>query len=121
MGSGSISLLDWYMGSDSIKERKSSLTAFAPADAPREGDVVNSRRQFLIQAPLGLLGAVAACGGAEQKDAAVKSSESPLPPGAPPTFGTAPGAGPAVSAATFIEAEKLAQVQMSGDQRDMAA
>jgi len=77
---------------------------------------VNSRRQFLIKAPLGLLGAVAACRG-EQKDAAVSAP----PPGAPPTFGTAPGAGPAVSPSTFAEAEKLAQVSMTAAERDMAA
>ncbi len=34
-------------------------------------------------------------------------------PGAPPAFGTAPAVGPEVSAATFGEAEKLVQVQMS--------
>src|SRR6185436_9369845 len=75
---------------------------------------MNSRRQFLIRAPLGVLGAVAACRGEEQK------SETP-PAGAPPTFGTAPLAGPEVSAATFAEAAKLAQVQLTGAERDMAA
>jgi hypothetical protein len=77
---------------------------------------VNTRRQFLIRAPLGLLGAVAACRG-EQRDAAVP----PPPPGAPPTFGTAPGVGPEVSASTFAEAAKLAQVTLSPAERDMAA
>jgi Asp-tRNA(Asn)/Glu-tRNA(Gln) amidotransferase A subunit family amidase len=76
---------------------------------------VNSRRQFLVQAPLGLLGAVAACQGAENKSTAAP------PPGAPPTFGAAPLAGPEVSPSTFAEAEKLVQVELSRDQREMAA
>ena len=78
---------------------------------------VNSRRQFLIRAPLGLLGAVAACRGENE---AAKPASSP-PPGAPPTFGTAPAVGPEVSAATFAEAEKLAQVSMTDAERTMAA
>jgi Asp-tRNA(Asn)/Glu-tRNA(Gln) amidotransferase A subunit family amidase len=36
-----------------------------------------------------------------------------LPPGSPPAFGTAPAVGPEVSPATFAEAEKLAQLQMT--------
>ncbi|HEX3234913.1 MAG TPA: amidase [Gemmatimonadales bacterium] len=80
---------------------------------------MNTRRQFLIRAPLGLLGAVAACRGDER--AAAPSSSGGPPPGAPPTFGTAPGVGPQVSAATFAEAEKLEQVTMSAEQREMAA
>ena len=78
---------------------------------------MNTRRQFLITAPLGIIGAVAACRG-EQKDAPPALAP---PPGAPPTFGTAPGAGPAVSAGTFAEAEKLTQVTMTAAERDMAA
>jgi Asp-tRNA(Asn)/Glu-tRNA(Gln) amidotransferase A subunit family amidase len=80
------------------------------------GAAVNTRRQFLISAPLGLLGVAAACRGEQQGSAAV-----PLPPGAPPTFGTMPGAGPAVSASTFAEAERLLQVTQTGAERSMAA
>ena len=76
---------------------------------------MNSRRQFLIKAPIGLLGAVAACRGQEQ------APSSAPPPGAPPTFGTLPAVGPEVSPATFAEAEKLAQVQMTATERTMAA
>jgi Asp-tRNA(Asn)/Glu-tRNA(Gln) amidotransferase A subunit family amidase len=36
-----------------------------------------------------------------------------LPPGAPPAFGTSPAVGPEVSAATFAEAEKLVEVEMT--------
>jgi Asp-tRNA(Asn)/Glu-tRNA(Gln) amidotransferase A subunit family amidase len=42
-------------------------------------------------------------------------------PGAPPAFGTAPAVGPEVSAATFAEAEKLVQVEMTAADRITAA
>jgi Asp-tRNA(Asn)/Glu-tRNA(Gln) amidotransferase A subunit family amidase len=79
---------------------------------------VNTRRQFLVTAPLGLLGAAAACRGAAHEPA---TAQLPSTPGAPPTFGTAPAVGPEVSPQTFAEAAKLAQVHMSGSERAMAA
>ncbi|HVO30660.1 MAG TPA: amidase [bacterium] len=49
-------------------------------------------------------------------------AQTPTPvPGAPPTFGTEPSVGPAVSTATFEEAEKLARVTMTAKERAMAA
>ena len=42
-------------------------------------------------------------------------------PGAPPAFGTTPEVGPKVSAATFAEAEKLVQVELSPAEREIAA
>jgi len=79
---------------------------------------MNTRRQFLIRAPIGLLGAAAACSG----DRPAPAGGAPqATPGAPPAFGTAAGAGPEVSPSTFAEAEKLAQVNMSAGQREMAA
>ncbi|HEX8944210.1 MAG TPA: amidase [Gemmatimonadaceae bacterium] len=78
---------------------------------------MNSRRQFLIRAPLGLIGAVAACRGEEQKE---QKAATP-PAGAPPTFGASPEVGPEVSPETFAEAQKLVQVQMSDADRRMAA
>lgn len=77
---------------------------------------MNSRRRFLLQAPLGLMGAVVACSADEKQ--AVPSAP---PPGAPPTFGTEPVVGPDVSPGTFAEAEKLVQVEMSTAEREMAA
>jgi Asp-tRNA(Asn)/Glu-tRNA(Gln) amidotransferase A subunit family amidase len=71
----------------------------------------------LIRAPIGLLGAVAACRG----DEPAQKAEATPPAGAPPAFGTSPEVGPEVSTATFAEAEKLAQVQMSAQERAMAA
>src|SRR5207244_11454426 len=43
------------------------------------------------------------------------------PPGARPAFGTGPAVGPDVSPATFAEAEKLAQLNLSPTDRAQAA
>ncbi len=90
---------------------------------------MNTRRQFLIRAPVGLLGALAACragapaagdgaGGAATQGGVTGAAATP---GTPPAFNTAPPVGPPVSPATFAEAEKLAQVRMSDAQRAMVA
>ena len=78
---------------------------------------MNTRRQFLIQAPVGLLGVLAACRGEDQSSAVANQTT----PGAPTAFNTAPPVGPDVTSATFAEAEKLAQVTMTDAQRQMAA
>jgi Asp-tRNA(Asn)/Glu-tRNA(Gln) amidotransferase A subunit family amidase len=80
---------------------------------------VNTRRQFLIRAPLGLLAAAEACRGRDAQTAQPSSVSST--PGAPPAFGTAPATGPVVTPQTFAEAEKLVQVEMRDDERQMAA
>src|SRR6185503_11412213 len=80
---------------------------------------MNSRRHFLIQAPIAMLGAVAACRADEQKPGAGGTTAAGPTPGAPPAFNTAPPVGPEVSPATFAEAEKLVQVQMTDAQRQM--
>src|SRR6185295_18594864 len=85
---------------------------------------VNSRRKFLIQAPVAIAGVVAACkGDTSQQTQSATTSSSPIPnnPGAPAAFNTAAGTGPQVSAGTFAEAEKLMQVTMLPAERDMAA
>ncbi len=85
---------------------------------------MNSRRQFLAHTPLGLLTAVAACRGAAQRaDTTPTTAGTPsgAPAGAPPAFNTAPPVGPEVSTGTFVEAEKLMQVQLTDAQRRMAA
>ncbi|HEX2328969.1 MAG TPA: amidase [Candidatus Angelobacter sp.] len=43
------------------------------------------------------------------------------PPGAPPAFGTAPAVGPEVSTATFGDAEKLVQIELTAAERAQAA
>ena len=71
-----------------------------------------SRRQFLIHASAGLLGAAAV-------GAAAQTTEPP--PGTPPAFGTGPQVGPEVSAATITEAEKLVQIDLTESEREIAA
>src|ERR1043165_7444994 len=78
---------------------------------------MNTRRQFLIQAPIALLVTAAAC----RTPTSNNSSSTSAPPGAPPTFGTGAGSGPAVSPETFAEAEKLMQVTMTDAERQQAA
>ena len=83
---------------------------------------MNTRRQFLIKAPIGLAATIAACRGDEQAttSGAAAKAATPETPGAPPAFNTAPPVGPEVSPATFAEAEKLMQVTMTPAQREMA-
>ena len=78
-----------------------------------------SRREFLTQSSLGLLGAAIVPQTAEANQ--VPQTPVSQTPGAPPAFGTAPPVGPAVSAATFAEAEKLVQVEMTSADRAQAA
>ena len=77
---------------------------------------MNTRRQFLIQAPIGLLGVAAAC-----RDTAKVPAPTTPNPGTPPTFGALPLAGPEVSATTFAEASKLMQVTLTDAEQTMAA
>src|SRR5216684_7715255 len=73
-----------------------------------------SRRRFLAQTSVGLLGAAVA-----SRTHAQQTSEPP--PGAPPAFGTSPPVGPEVSPSTFAEAEKLVQVNLTSAERDLVA
>ena len=76
-----------------------------------------SRREFLVSSA-----AVLSAGAAPSLAATAQTRPAPsLPPGSPPAFGTAPGVGPEVDAATFAEAEKLVQVQMTLPERTEAA
>src|ERR1700722_20328802 len=74
----------------------------------------NSRRRFLTNASLGVVGATIGA-----YDTALAQSDVPAaapPPGAPSAFATSPPVGPEVSAATFLEAEKLMQVELSSQE-----
>ena len=85
---------------------------------------MNTRRQFLITAPLGVLVAAGACSNETPSGTSQSAATPPSPPstpGAPPTFGTGAGSGPAVSPATFAEAGKLMQVTMTEPERQQAA
>lgn len=75
----------------------------------------NSRREFLTKASVALLTAAAL-------PAQDQQYSTPTPaPGTPPTFGTTPAVGPHVSPATFEEAEKLVQIELTTDERNVAA
>jgi Asp-tRNA(Asn)/Glu-tRNA(Gln) amidotransferase A subunit family amidase len=74
----------------------------------------NSRRQFLTQSTLTLLGAAATTSLAQ-------NPATSTTPGAPPAFGTAPAVGPAVTTAAFAEAEKLVQFPLTEKDRAQAA
>src|SRR5437588_2821037 len=88
----------------------------------RGGPMSKSRRDFLTQTSLGLIGAgVASNSSAQIHEAEVAQEPMQLPPGAPPTFGTGPAVGPEVSPATFAEAEKLVQVNLTPADRALAA
>jgi len=65
-----------------------------------------SRRNFLTNTSLGLIGVAVASNSAVQLHADELSQDpAQLPPGAPPAFGTGPAVGPEVSPATFLEAD----------------
>src|SRR6267378_1082143 len=88
----------------------------------RGGFMSKSRRHFLTQTSLGLIGAAVVSSSGAQAHANEFSQEpTQPPPGAPPAFGTGPAIGPEVSPATFAEAEKLVQVQLTSAERSVAA
>ena len=72
---------------------------------------MKSRREFLALSSFSVLSAAAAHA----------QNSNPPTPGAPPAFGTAPEVGPEVSPATFAEAEKLVQFEMTSGERAVAA
>ena len=68
------------------------------------------------------MAALAACRKPTTNSASVSSGATPAAtPGSPPAFGTAPEVGPVVSPATFAEAEKLMQFNLSPSEREQAA
>ena len=81
---------------------------------------MNTRRQFLMQSPIGLASFIASCRWPSKSTAKSELPAEPNP-GTPPAFGTGSGVGPEVSSATFAEAEKLVRVRMTPRERDQAA
>ncbi len=82
--------------------------------------MTQTRRDFLTASALGALGValpIDAQSGAQTP--AVPANQQT--PGAPTAFGTAAPVGPQVTAATFAEAEKLVQIEMSATDRAQAA
>jgi hypothetical protein len=82
--------------------------------------MAKSRRQFLAEASIGLLGAAVASTLEGQQPSPSPKPTEPTP-GAPPAFGTAPPVGPEVSPATFSEAEKLMRVELTPAELQEAA
>ena len=76
--------------------------------------MMNTRREFLTNTSLGLIGTAVAVNNQQQKPGAP-------PAGTPPAFGTGPAVGPEVTPVTFAEAEKVVQVELSAQDRDMVA
>jgi Asp-tRNA(Asn)/Glu-tRNA(Gln) amidotransferase A subunit family amidase len=76
-----------------------------------------SRRDFLTYSSLAALGAALDT----TLDAQAPPQNQQATPGAPTAFGTSPAVGPEVSPATFAEAEKLVQFEMSAAEREQAA
>ncbi len=68
--------------------------------------MTRSRREFIAKSSLGMMGVAMSANTAA-------ADQTPLPPGAPPAFGTSAPVGPMVSVQTFSEAEKLVQVEMT--------
>ena len=83
--------------------------------------MAKSRREFLTETSMGLLGAAALGSASGDAVSAQTPTPSQEPAGAPPAFGAGPGVGPEVSPATLTEAEKLVQVQLQEEERAMAA
>src|ERR1700675_4116932 len=75
----------------------------------------NSRREFLTQSALTILGATAA------KSSLAQTPATPSTPGAPPAFGTSPAVGPEGTPTTFAEAEKLVQFPLTEKDRAQSA
>lgn len=84
-----------------------------------------SRREFLTNTTLSLLGAavLGQQAGQSQSQSQTQATQNPptLPPGTPPAFGTAAAVGPEISPATFTDAQKLVQVQMGEPEIAQAA
>jgi Asp-tRNA(Asn)/Glu-tRNA(Gln) amidotransferase A subunit family amidase len=89
--------------------------------------MARSRRDFLAKGSLGLVGVAMAAKtasagpvaqAAEPQTPGTAGSQTPATPGAPGAFGTSPSTGPEVSVETFVEAEKLVQVEMTA--KDLA-
>jgi Asp-tRNA(Asn)/Glu-tRNA(Gln) amidotransferase A subunit family amidase len=74
--------------------------------------MLKSRREFLATTSAALLASLGTAASADAED---------TPPGTPSAFGTAPPVGPEVTAATFVEAQKLVQIELTEAERSQAA
>ena len=77
----------------------------------------SSRRDFLTYSSLAALGSALT----SSLEGQTPPQNQQATPGAPTAFGTSPAVGPEVSPATFAEAEKLVQFQLTPEEREQAA
>lgn len=85
-----------------------------------------TRREFLAETSVAVAVVAPAAGLANLKIGHYPSGQQDAgqqqpPAGAPPAFGTGPAVGPEVSPKTFVEAEKLVRVEMTGEEWAQAA
>jgi Asp-tRNA(Asn)/Glu-tRNA(Gln) amidotransferase A subunit family amidase len=80
-----------------------------------------SRREFLTASSAALLASAAAANAIEAPQKLQSPKAEDLPPGSPPAFGTAAPVGPEVTPATFIEAQKLVQIELTDSEHAQAA
>jgi hypothetical protein len=80
-----------------------------------------SRREFLAASSVALLASAAAANSPETSPDSPTPKPADLPAGSPPAFGTAAPVGPEVTAATFVEAQKLVQIELTDTERAQAA
>jgi Asp-tRNA(Asn)/Glu-tRNA(Gln) amidotransferase A subunit family amidase len=83
-----------------------------------------TRRAFLTETTLGVAGLGLAVGGNDARVLMHQPGQQPAqqqPAGAPPAFGTGAAMGPEVTPGTFVEAEKLVQVELAEPERAQAA
>jgi len=95
------------------------------------GIKVKTRREFLAASGIGLLGAAVGAEGIanppESDTGAAIALQNPTqvpaqePAGMPPAFGTAKPVGPEVSVETFVQAEKLVQIELNSADAAQAA
>ncbi len=83
--------------------------------------MAKTRREFLTEAAVGFVGVAATVIPVETQDPAQQTPASQQPAGAPPAFGTGQGVGPQVSVSTFVEGQKLVQIEMNKTQLEQAA
>lgn len=74
--------------------------------------MLKSRREFLATTSAALLASL---------DGGASAHAEDTPPGTPSAFGTATPVGPEVTAATFAEAQKLVQIELTEAERSQAA
>jgi Asp-tRNA(Asn)/Glu-tRNA(Gln) amidotransferase A subunit family amidase len=82
---------------------------------------VKTRREFLTETSLGIVGAAVAKPSASETVLEPVQEPTQTPAGMPPAFGTGTPTGPEVSLDTFKEGEKLVQVESNARDRAQAA